>query len=90
MTLEVSHAPMSSLKASAAGLQAPKRSCAAQNRYDMSVTAPVSHVETWPYVAMAAARFESQRSTAVRMVASSMGSEQRRGELLGHGRATRR
>ena len=43
----------------------------------MSVTPPVSHVEIWPYVASAAAGFESQASTAVRMLLSSIASAPR-------------
>ena len=38
------------------------------NKYDMSVTPPVSHVEIWPYAASAAALSESQAATAVRML----------------------
>jgi hypothetical protein len=37
----------------------------------MSVTPPVSHVDIWRYVASAAVGFESQASTAVRMLLSS-------------------
>ena len=37
----------------------------------MSVTAPVSHVEMWPYAASAAALSESQRATAVLMLSVS-------------------
>ena len=47
MTPEVSHAPMSSLKDSAAVLHLLSQS-RAQNKYDMSVTPPVSHAEMWP------------------------------------------
>ena len=43
----------------------------AQNKYDMSVTPPVSHLEMWPYVRMAAARSENQSDTAVLIVLSS-------------------
>ena len=41
------------------------------NKFDMSVTPPVSHVEMWPYVRMAAARSENQSKTAVLIVLSS-------------------
>jgi len=44
---------------------------AAQNKYDMSVTPDVSHVEMWPYAASAAALSESHASTAVLIVVSS-------------------
>merc|ERR1719181_1296424 len=37
----------------------------------MSVTADVSHVEMWPYVASAASASESQRRTAMRIKRSS-------------------
>ena len=43
----------------------------AQNKYDMSVTPDVSHVEIWPYAASAAALSESQRATAVLMLSLS-------------------
>ena len=43
----------------------------AQNKYVMSVTPPVSHVEMWPYAASAAALSESQRATAVLMLSLS-------------------
>ena len=42
-----------------------------QNKNDMSVTPPVSHVEMWPYSASAAALSESQRATAVLMLSLS-------------------
>ena len=38
----------------------------------MSVTAPVSHVEMWPYVASADALSESHAATAVLMLLSVM------------------
>ena len=44
----------------------------AQNKYDMSVTPPVSHVEMWPYVASADALFESHAETAVLILLSVM------------------
>ena len=50
---------------------------ASENNVDMSVTPDVSHVEIWPYVASAAAGFESQASTAVRMLLSSIASAPR-------------
>jgi hypothetical protein len=53
VTPEVSHAPMSSLKDES------------RNNSSMSVTAPVSHVEMWPYVASAAALSESHLATAI-------------------------
>jgi len=37
----------------------------AQNKYDMSVTPEVCHVEMWPYVTSAAALSESHAATAV-------------------------
>ena len=40
---------------------------APQNKCDMSVTPPVSHVEMWPYVASAAVASLSHRQTAVRI-----------------------
>ena len=43
-----------------------------QNKSDMSVTAPVSHVEMWPYVASAAVASESHAATAVLMLLSVM------------------
>merc|ERR1739841_449518 len=46
------------------------QSCRTQNKCDMSVTPPVSHVEMWPYVASAAARSSIQARTAVRILAS--------------------
>ena len=60
---------MSSLKDLAAVLQllSPDNP---QNKYDMSVTPEVSHLEMGPYVLMAAARSENQRSTAVLIVLS--------------------
>ena len=36
-----------------------------RNKYDMSVTPPVSHVEMWPYVVSAAPASESHAATAV-------------------------
>ena len=65
VTPEVSHAPMSSLKDAAAVLQLFQKDAGAQNNSDMSVTPPVSHVEMCPYVASAAAGFESHALTAV-------------------------
>jgi len=53
---------MSSLKDAAAVLQEELED--AQNKYDMSVTPEVSHVEMWPYVASAAVAFESHAATA--------------------------
>ena len=67
---EVSHAPMSSSKDAAAVLQLLHAKYA-QNKYDMSVTPPVAHVEMWPYVASADALLESHAATAVRMLVSS-------------------
>ena len=61
VTPEVSHAPMSSLKDERAfqlahlHVQSMLGRCP-QNKYDMSVTTDVSHVEIWPYVAAAAPR----------------------------------
>ena len=75
VTPEVSHAPMSSLKDDVDKTQrsfwyeSPSiQSCRTQNKCDMSVTAPVSHVEMWPYVASAAALSESHAATAVVML----------------------
>ena len=70
LTPEVSHAPMSSLKDTAAELRL-EQYCL-QNKYDMSVTPPVSHVEMWPYVASAAVGSESHAATAVLMLLSVM------------------
>jgi len=69
VALEVPHALMSSLKDTAAVLQ-PKLLYPdiAQNKYDMSVTPPVAHVEMWPYVASADALFENHAATAVRIL----------------------
>ena len=53
VTPEVSHALMSSLKDEASS-----------NNASMSVTPPVSHVEMWPYVAVAPVGFESHTPTA--------------------------
>ena len=52
VTPEVSHAPMSSLKDAAAVLH-PKeeRKDVPQNKYCISVTPDVSHIEMWPYFA---------------------------------------
>ena len=61
---------MSSLKDAAAVLQLPHPE-RAQNKYSMSVTPDVSHVEMWPYAASAAALSESQRATAVLMLSLS-------------------
>ena len=75
VTPEVSHAPMSSLNDAAAGLQRAYDANVddtPQNKYIMSVTPPVSHVEMWPYVASAAAGFASHASRAVKMVLSVM------------------
>ena len=69
VTPEVSHAPMSSLKDAAASLQTVSSS-SAQNKFDMSVTPPVPHIEMWPYVASAAALSESQSLTAFRILMS--------------------
>ena len=55
---------MSSLKEAAAELQS-LQDASAQNKYDMSVTPEVSHVEMWPYVASAAVGFASHASRAV-------------------------
>ena len=46
--------------------------CRTQNKYDMSVTPPVSHVEMWPYIASAAPAFESHSVRADLIVPSSM------------------
>jgi len=62
VTPEVSYAPMSSLK-----------EYVLWNKYAMSVTPPVSHVEMWPYVVSAAVASASHAVTAVRMVVSSKG-----------------
>tara|TARA_B100000683_G_scaffold136313_1_gene133069 strand:- start:43 stop:312 length:270 start_codon:yes stop_codon:yes gene_type:complete len=62
VTPEVSHALMSSLK-----------DILFWNKFAMSVTPPVSHVEMWPYVASAAVASASHAVTAVRMVVSSKG-----------------
>ncbi len=70
VTPDVSHAPMSSLKDAAAVLQELDEELDAQNKVYMSVTLPVSHVEMWPYVASAAALFESHAATAGLMVLS--------------------
>tara|TARA_B100000459_G_scaffold87407_1_gene49150 strand:+ start:440 stop:667 length:228 start_codon:yes stop_codon:yes gene_type:complete len=72
VTPEVSHALMSSLKDDAAERHPKDGQFSPQNKDDMSVTPPVSHVEMWPYVALAAAASESQALTAVRMVLSSI------------------
>ena len=47
VTLEVSHALMSSSKVAAAALQSPT-ALDAQNRNPMCVTPPVPHVAMWP------------------------------------------
>ena len=65
VTPEMSHPPMSSLKNSA------PRFLYFENKSDMSVTPPVSHVEMWPYSASAAARSWNHALTATRMVSSS-------------------
>ena len=59
VTLEVSHALMSSLK-----------DAAFSNNPFMLVTPDVSHVEMWPYVASAALASESHAATAVLMLPS--------------------
>jgi len=61
---------MSSLKNAAAELLY-EQYCA-QNKYDMSVTPPVSHVEMWPYAASAAVASASHAATASLMLLSSM------------------
>ena len=66
---DTSHALMSSLKDAAAELHLLSQSHA-ENKYDMSVTSDVSHVEMWPYIASAAARSSIQARTAVRMLSS--------------------
>ena len=71
MTLEVSHALMSSLKDALAGLQLAGYAESAQNKSAMRVTSDVSHVEMWPYISSADALSETHAATAVRMVASS-------------------
>ena len=71
VTLEVSHAPMSSLKDAAAELHLLSQSHA-ENKYDMSVTSDVSHVEMWPYIASAAVASEVHAATASLMLLSSM------------------
>ena len=82
VTREVSHAPMSRLKADALWniaymsvtpevSHAPMSSLkddANRNNCDMDVTSDVSHVEMWPYVASADALFESHKFTAVVML----------------------
>ena len=70
VTPEVSHAPMSSLKDAAAELLF-QQYCA-QNKFSMLVTADVSHVEMWPYVASAAAGFASHAFFAVKILLSVM------------------
>ena len=42
------------------------------NKYDMSVTLPVFHVEMWPYVASAAVESDNHSVTAVLMLLSVM------------------
>tara|TARA_B100000459_G_scaffold136181_1_gene92640 strand:+ start:310 stop:504 length:195 start_codon:yes stop_codon:yes gene_type:complete len=63
---------MSSLKDDAAVLQELDHEVFAQNKYIMSLTPPVSHVEIWPYIASADALSESHALTAVLIVLSSM------------------
>ena len=67
VTPEVSHAPMSSLKDAAAVLQSDSPD-SPQNSFFMSVTPDVSHVEMWPYVALAAVASASHAATAVLML----------------------
>ena len=62
VTLEVSHAPMFSLKDDAL-----------LNNSDISVTPRVPHSEICPYVSSAEARSESHAATAVRTLVSSRG-----------------
>ena len=62
---------MSSLKDAAAELHELEGETA-QNKFSMSVTPPVAHVEIWPYVDSADALSESHAATAVLMVLSSM------------------
>ena len=69
VTPEVSHAPISSLKDAAEMLYKPHHE---QNKYDMSVTPDVSHVEMWPYVASAPLRSSNHAVTAVLIVLSSI------------------
>ena len=59
VTLDVFHAPMSSLKA-----------VEKWNNCSMSVTSEVSHAEMGPYAASAAARSDSHSSTAALIVSS--------------------
>ena len=61
VTLEVFHAPMSSLK-----------SVETRNNSVMSTTSAVSHAEMGPYCASAAARSDSHSSTAALIVLSSI------------------
>jgi hypothetical protein len=69
VTLEVSHALMSSLKDAAAVLQALP--VPPQNKPDMDVTLDVSHFEMWPYVASTPLS-ESHWATAQLIVLSVM------------------
>ena len=71
VTPEVSHALMSSLKDAAAELVFALQPNA-QNKYAISVTPDVSHVEMWPYVASAAVASSNHAATAVRMLVSSI------------------
>ena len=78
VTPEVFHAPMSSLKDAAAAVgdqyhqSGQIHTFDAQNKWVMSVTPPVAHVEMWPYVASAAVGSETHAATAVLIVVSSM------------------
>ena len=78
VTPEVSHTPMSSLKDEDDKTQSSKdeywsiHDWRTQNKYDISVTLPVAHVEMWPYVVSVDALFESHAATAVLMLLSSM------------------
>ena len=77
VTLEVSHAPMSSLNDAAETQSSHHESpsiqfCRTQNNFDISVTSDVSHVEMWPYVASAAVASAIHAATASLMLLSSM------------------
>ena len=71
VTPEVSHAPMSSLGDAAAELHLLSQSHT-ENKYSMSVTPDVSHVEMWPYIASATAASSNHEVTAVLIIVSSM------------------
>ena len=71
VTLDVFHAPRSSLKA-----------VEKWNNCSMSVTSAVSHAEMGPYAASAAARSDSHAATAVRIVVLSIAGRCRRARAL--------